>query len=56
MTLQSLYDKYKIKKTAKSTDLLLFDYETKRAIIMKDGKRCEGIKIVVDRRLHPIKE
>ena len=56
MTLQSLYDKYKIKKTAKSTDLLLFDFETKRATIMKDGKRCEGIKIVADRRLHPIDE
>ena len=55
-TLQSLYDKYKIKKNAQSTDLLLFGFETKRAIIMKDGKRCEGIKIVVDRRLHPIEE
>lgn len=55
-TLQSLYDKYKIKKNARSTDLLLFGFETKRAIIMKGGKRCEGIKIVVDRRLHPIEE
>ena len=45
-TLQSLYDKYKIKKNARSTDLLLFGFETKRAIIMKDGKRNEGIRIV----------
>ena len=45
-TLQSLYDKYKIKKNAQSTDLLLFGFETKRAIIMKDGKRNEGIRIV----------
>lgn len=44
--LQSLYDKYKIKKNARSTDLLLFGFETKRAIIMKDGKRNEGIRIV----------
>ena len=42
-TLQSLYDKYQIKKKAKSTDLLLFGFRIKRATIAKDGKRQESV-------------
>lgn len=44
--LQSLYDKYQIKKKARPTDILLFGILSKRAIIMKDGKRNEGMRIV----------
>ena len=44
--LQSLYDKYQIKKKARATDILLFGILSKRAIIMKDGKRNEGMRIV----------
>ena len=44
--LQSLYDKYQIKKKARATDILLFGILSKRAIIMKDGKRNEGIRII----------
>lgn len=44
--LQSLYDKYQIKKKARATDILLFSILSKRAIIMKDGKRNEGMRIV----------
>ena len=43
--LQSLYDKYQIKKKARATDILLFGILSKRAIIMKDGKRNEGMRI-----------
>ena len=46
IVLQSLYDKYQIKKRARATDIILFGFITKRAIIMKDGKRNEGIRIV----------
>lgn len=45
-TLQSLYDKYQIKKKAKSTDILLFGFRTKRATMAKDGKRQEGVMII----------
>lgn len=45
-TLQSLYDKYQIKKKARSTDLLLFGFRAKRATIARDGKRQEGILII----------
>lgn len=44
--LQSLYDKYQIKKKARATDIIFFGILTKRAIIMKEGKRNEGIRIV----------
>ena len=44
--LQSLYDKYQIKKKARATDILLFGILSIRAIIMKDGKRNEGMRIV----------
>ena len=44
--LKSLYDKYQIKKKARATDILLFGILSKRAIIMKDGKRNEGMRIV----------
>ena len=44
--LQSLYDNYQIKKKARATDILLFGILSKRAIIMKDGKRNEGMRIV----------
>ena len=44
--LQSLYGKYQIKKKARATDILLFGILSKRAIIMKDGKRNEGMRIV----------
>ena len=44
--LQSLYDKYQIKKKARATDILLFGILSKSAIIMKDGKRNEGMRIV----------
>ena len=44
--LQSLYDKYQIKKKARATDILLFGILSKRSIIMKDGKRNEGMRIV----------
>ena len=44
--LQSLYDKYQIKKKARATDILLFGILSKRAIIMKDVKRNEGMRIV----------
>lgn len=42
-TLQSLYDKYQIKKKARSTDLLLLGFRMKRATIDKDGKRQESV-------------
>lgn len=45
-TLQSLYDKYQIKKKARSTDLLLLGFRMKRATIDKDGKRQEGALII----------
>lgn len=45
-TLQSLYDKYQIKKKARSTDLLLFGFNMRRATIAKDGKRQEGVIII----------
>lgn len=45
-TLQSLYNKYQIKKKAKSTDILLFGFRTKRATMAKDGKRQEGVMII----------
>ena len=44
--LQSLSDKYQIKQKARATDILLFGILSKRAIIMKDGKRNEGMRIV----------
>ena len=44
--LQSLYDKHQIKKRARATDIILFGFLTKRAIIMRDGKRNEGIRIL----------
>ena len=44
--LQSQYDKHQIRKRAKATDIVLFGFLTKRAIIMKDGKRNEGIRIL----------
>lgn len=44
--LQSLYDKHQIQKRAKATDIILFGFLTKRAIIMKEGKRNEGIRIM----------
>ena len=45
-TLQTLYDKYHIKKKARSTDLLLLGFRMKRATIDKDGKRQEGALII----------
>lgn len=44
--LQGLYDKYKIKRKAKATDITIFGYITKRAIISVDGKRNEGVQII----------
>ena len=44
--LQSRDDKYQIKKKARATDILLLGILSKRAIIMKDGKRNEGMRIV----------
>ena len=44
--LESLYDKHQIQKRAKVTDIILFGFLTKRAIIMKNGKRNEGIRIL----------
>ena len=44
--LQGLYDKYNIKRKAKATDITLFGFVTKRAIISVDGKRNEGIQII----------
>lgn len=44
--LQDLYDKYNIKRKAKATDITLFGFVTKRAIISIDGKRNEGIQII----------
>lgn len=44
--LQTLYDKHQIRKRARATDIILFGFLTKRAIIMKNGKRNEGIRIV----------
>lgn len=44
--LQSQYDKHQIKKRAKATDIILFGFLTKRSIIMRDGKRNEGIRIL----------
>lgn len=44
--LQCLYDRYNIKRKAKATDITLFGFVTKRAIISVDGKRNEGIQII----------
>lgn len=44
--LQGLYDKYKIKRKAKATDVTFFGFITKRTIISVDGKRKEGIRII----------
>ena len=45
-TLQSLYDKYQIKRKARSTDLLLFGFNMRRATIAKDGKRQEAVMFI----------
>ena len=42
-TLQSLYDKYQIKKKARSTDLLLFGFKTKRVTVSRNSKREEAL-------------
>lgn len=44
--LQGLYDRYNIKRKARATDITLFGFVTKRAIISIDGKRNEGIQII----------
>ena len=44
--LQSLYDKYQIKKRARATDILLFGFQTKRITISLNGKRNEGVRFI----------
>lgn len=44
--LQGLYDRHNIRKRARATDITLFGFTTKRAIISVDGKRNEGIQII----------
>ena len=44
--LQGLYDRYNIKRKAKATDITLFGFVTKRAIISIDGERNEGIQVI----------
>lgn len=44
--LQGLYDRYNIKRKARATDITLFGFVSKRAIISIDGKRNEGIQII----------
>lgn len=44
--LQGLYNRYNIKRKAKATDITLFGFVTKRAVISIDGKRNEGIRII----------
>lgn len=42
-TLQSLYDKYQIKRKARSTDILLFGFTARRVAISIGTKREEGV-------------
>lgn len=44
--LRKLYKQYQIEKSPKSTDLKLFGLKTKRAIVNKQDKRMEGVKIL----------
>ena len=46
LMLQAVYDRNDIIKKAKSTDLALLGVKTKRAIITKDGRRAEGIRVI----------
>lgn len=45
--LQTAYDKNGINKKAKTTDLVLFGVKTKRTIISNDGRRYEGVKVIL---------
>lgn len=45
--LQAVYDRNEINTKAKSTDLVLFGIKTKRSIIKIDGRRVEGVKIIM---------
>lgn len=44
-TLQHLYNQHEIKSKAKATDIRLFGYSAKRAVIREDGKKIEGLEI-----------
>ena len=44
--LQAVYDKNDINKKATSTDLALFGVKATRSIIIRDGRRTEGIRVI----------